>query len=223
MNWILATCLLAVAARAAADVGDGQICPSRCRSDWRLAQQDCDSSDDQIYALCRVQRCNGGHSCVLPPNSILVPYDRLAQLEMVVEYAWSPEQKDLDTSTSLGVGEPSVGFDCNDTAPYVRFDGDDTDFGGAEVAVVDIYGANGGYFDDNAVVQARAAWNGDRNLGAARVTVYLREKNGGAVEKGSILATTVYPGVGTTCAATTVATVEYFHGDSHSRFTLRRA
>lgn len=182
---------------------------------------DCNKFDDDTYAFCEVVRCGRGFSCSFPDNSFLIPYHKFAVLELVFEYTWSAEQRDLDTSTTLlGVEDIKVGFSCNGSHSNIVYGGDNASFGGTELTVVDLQDSAGGLFDDNVSIEARAGWHGSKNQGPARLSVYMRGKRDKVLETGTILSTRIYPGTQSGCPSTHVATVRYFNGYNATRITL---
>eukprot|EP00737_Agarophyton_chilense_P004679 gb/GEZJ01006103.1/.p1 GENE.gb/GEZJ01006103.1/~~gb/GEZJ01006103.1/.p1 ORF type:complete len:221 (-),score=21.42 gb/GEZJ01006103.1/:97-759(-) len=220
MKFFYTVCLMAVFVPAFAQHVSNHICPNRCNADRTLSLGEC--NQPAARTLCEVKECDNGFSCSLPENTFLIPNIQLPLLEMVVEYTWSPQQRDLDTSTRFL--EANVGAFCNNPASYVEFGGDNTSNGGSEVVVIDVEQARqDGLWDATTSITSNAQWFRSENQGSAQMKVSLRRKSDGGVAGGATLSTRIQPGVGSGCSDDNVAEVKVIRGSLHTRVTLERA
>lgn len=196
------------------------ICPNRCNADRTLSDRECDHPVTR--SLCAVEKCENGFICSMPGNSFMISNNQLPLLEFVIEYSWSPQQRDLDTSTRFLDG--SVGFSCRSPNEYLDFGGDNTSKGGTEVVVIDVEKARqDGKWDGSTAIISNAGWFASDNQGGAQMKVYLRRKSDGGLAERAALSDRVKPGTQRNCSPHHVATVKIIRGSLHTRVTLEKA
>ncbi|KAI0557012.1 hypothetical protein FGB62_358g00 [Gracilaria domingensis] len=196
------------------------VCQNRCNADRSLSVRECNHPG--VRNLCELRECDYGFSCSLPENSFMIANNQLGNLEMAIEYTWSPEQRDLDTSTRFL--EANVGYSCNTPSSYLQFGGDNTSNGGSEVAVIDFEKAReDGLWEGSTSIISNAGWYNSDNQGTAQLRLSLRRKSDGVVATGATLSTRIHPGTQTDCSSTNVAEVKIVRGALHTRILLERA
>lgn len=109
----------------------------------------------------------------------------VSRLVLQITYSWPMDQSDLDTGTRF-LGR-TVGFCAASSAPYLRWTGDDTDFGGSEQVTVFLGESHTQEAWTNATsISLNAAWFPSSSRGPATVSVQ--------AEVGSVVTYAVDPG-----------------------------
>ena len=131
--------------------------------------------------------------------------DLLSDNDLLVEYTWNQNVRDLDTSTEF-LGD-TVGFSCGAGNQFMTFTGDNTTSGGSESVTLDLKGAfDAGRITTSTMVSASAGWfTNAGGSGPATLTVSLKNKTTGELSQS--LTRTISPGTQGDCAATLVGNV----------------
>ncbi|KAI0561526.1 hypothetical protein FGB62_79g038 [Gracilaria domingensis] len=140
-----------------------------------------------------------------------------------MEYSWSNDRRDLDTSTRFhGAND---GWSCHNPSQYLKWLGDDTSYGGSEYAVVDFEQARlDGLWTDSTTVTANAGWHGSEQQGQAKLRVWLRAKGSDNLQpQGNSPSVVIHPGVQTSCSPHHVGNVKIIRGEKLTRITVEQA
>ncbi|KAL3927343.1 MAG: hypothetical protein SGBAC_013124 [Bacillariaceae sp.] len=112
------------------------------------------------------------------------PAGSLDGLQLVIQYSWPLDQRDLDSGTSFL--STKVGYQCGNGGQHMSYSGDDTGAGGTETIRIDL----GKSFEQNewseqVPVKLHAHWYSNAGSGPATVTVFTETKlTGGSVVAG---------------------------------------
>ncbi|PXF39713.1 hypothetical protein BWQ96_05798 [Gracilariopsis chorda] len=209
-------------------IGRSDPCPARYQrrlpqplQHWSYPDREC--NHPVTRSVCAVEECeNNGYSCSMPGNSFMISNNQLPLLEFVIEYTWSPEQRDLDTSTRFLDG--NVGFRCTGPNDYLDFGGDNTSNGETEVVVIDVEKARqDSKWEDSTAIISNAGWFASDNQGGAQMRVYLRRKSDGGLAEEASVSDRINPGTQSNCSSHKVAAVKIIRGSMHTRVTLEKA
>ncbi|CAJ1959938.1 unnamed protein product [Cylindrotheca closterium] len=142
-------------------------------------------------------------------------------LQLVIQYSWPLDQRDLDSGTSFL--NRKVGYGCVGGGQHMSYSGDNTGAGGTETARIDL----GQSFEENEwtdqiPVELHAHWYSNRGSGPATVTVFTeKELPDGSVAAGPrTFSFPINPTSATGCSSRLVGTV-IVSTESNEEITIR--
>jgi hypothetical protein len=141
-----------------------------------------------------------------PAAKLPVQCNLISATDLLIEYTWPVNQRDLDTGTMFDGHQ--VGYACGYTGAYMAWSGDDTSAGGSERVTVSLSAAlAAGKLTNGTIVSLKAGWfTPAGGSGLATVTVSLLSKATG--QRSGSQQLSVVPGSQAGCASTLVASVE---------------
>lgn len=137
------------------------------------------------------------------------------QLQLIAQYTWPTDQRDLDTGTSFL--SSTVGFACSPPSAYMEFSGDNTGSGGLEEVNIRLGAAfEDGAWTDSVPIVFNAQWfSSAGGQGPASLTIFLQQQQDGVeIQLGSAVSFPIQPGTGGGCAATVVGSANVVVGST---------
>lgn len=149
------------------------------------------------------------------------PVGSVDELQLVIQYSWPLDQRDLDSGTSFL--NTKVGYSCGNGGQHISYSGDHTGAGGTETIRIDI----GKSFEQNewseqVPVKLHAHWYNNAGSGPATVTIFTETKlpDGSVAAGPRTFSFPINPLTSTGCATRLVGTV-IVASESNGEATIR--